>query len=214
MTYNPDVHHRRSIRLKEYDYSEHGMYFVTICAENRENLFGCIMNESMQLNNAGEMIQKWWQELENKFSHVILDEFVIMPNHFHGIIQINVGADPSRTAFGSLRIRPDDENDVRPDDENDGHPDYPGGHMNNKGGHIGPPLRGIESLSTIIQWFKTMTTNEYIRGVKSDIFPGFNKRIWQRDYYEHVIRDENDLNNIREYIINNPRNWENDSLFG
>ncbi len=192
MTYNPDIHNRHSIRLKEYNYSENGMYFVTICVENREKLFGWIMNESIQLNNAGEMIQKWWQELENKYSNVVLDEFVIMPNHFHGIIQINT---------------------------------------NYQGGHIGPPLQknhrepvGVglrvypdknynESLSTIIQWFKTMTTNEYIRGVKSDIFPGFNKRIWQRDYYEHVIRDENDLNNIREYVINNPKNWENDSLF-
>jgi len=126
------------------------------------------------------MIEKWWQELRNKFANIELDEWMVMPNHFHGIIQI-VGAD--------LRVCPG----------------------NNEGEHTGSPLRS--SVSTIIQWFKTMTTNEYIRGVKSEIFPPFNKNIWQRNYHEHIIRDENELNRIREYIINNPKNWETDDLF-
>lgn len=143
----------------------------------------------MQLNNAGEMIRKWWLELGNKFANIVLDEYVIMPNHFHGIIQMNdtsVGAD--------LRVCPD---------------------IHYQGNHIGLPLQNDSnsSIPTIIQWFKTMTTNEYIQGVKTNIFPSFEKRVWQRNYYEHIIRDEDELNHIREYIINNPKNWSEDSLF-
>ena len=95
---------------------------------------------------------------------------------------------------------------VCPDD------DFQGEHAECQGEHIGSPLRDM-SLSTIVQWFKTMTTNEYIRGVKTGVFPPFDKRIWQRNYYEHIIRDKDELNDIREYIINNPKNWHKDSLF-
>lgn len=86
--YNPETHHRRSIRLKGYDYALPGAYFITICTQNRECLFGNVSNGVMQLNVAGKMIQKWWYKITMKFKNIKPDEFVIMPNHFHGIIFI------------------------------------------------------------------------------------------------------------------------------
>lgn len=92
MKYDPDIHHRRSIRLKEYNYSQAGWYFVTICTQHHECLFGNIVQGEMNLNDAGRMVKKWYLELENKFSDVQCLEYVIMPNHFHSVIQ-NVGVD-------------------------------------------------------------------------------------------------------------------------
>lgn len=84
--------HRQSIRLRDYDYSQNGAYFVTICCQNKACLFGEIVNGEVRLNDAGKMVEKWWRELANKFPAIELDEFIIMPNHFHGIVVI-VGAD-------------------------------------------------------------------------------------------------------------------------
>jgi putative transposase len=139
----------------------------------------------MQLNNAGEIVKKWWLELKNKFPQITLDESIIMPNHFHGIIQI-VGAD--------LCVCPVHKNEHQ-------------GNNKHPGAHIGAPLQNM------IQWFKTMVINEYIRHVKSKKLPPFEKSIWQRNYYEHIIRNENELNNTRKYILNNPVNWKSDELF-
>ena len=157
--YNPDIHHRRSIRLKDYDYLQDGYYYLTICTQNRQCLFE---NDSVK-----QMIYKWWNELSVKFKNIELDEFIIMPNHIHWIIFL-VGAD--------LCVCPNEK----------------------QGEHTGSPLH------VIVQWFKTMTTNEYIQNVKNRGWKPFDKKLWQRNYYEHVIRDENELNRIREYIINNP----------
>lgn len=187
MKYNPDIHHRRSIRLKGYDYSQAGAYYVTTCIQGRECLFGYIKGGKILLNDAGRMVEKWWIELVNKFRDIELDEFIIMPNHIHGII-INVGAD--------LRVCPDNNNDTH---TNNGDTD--------KGEHTGSPLHRI------IQWFKTMTSNEYIMAAKQYDWLRFNGKLWQRNYYEHSIRNETELNKIREYIINNPVNWELDENF-
>ena len=92
--YNPEIHHRRSIRIPEYDYSQEGMYYVTICTQNRECLFGEVKNGQMQLNEAGDMVQKVWNELPEKYSGVEIDAFIIMPNHIHGIALLSVGAGP------------------------------------------------------------------------------------------------------------------------
>jgi len=178
MPYNPDIHHRRSIRLRGYDYSQPGAYFVTICTHNRAWLFGNVVGGEMALNDAGRMVEKWYFELENKFPDILCDEYVIMPNHFHAII-INVGAD--------RRVCPDKM----------GGPDE-------RGEHTGSPLHRV------VQWFKTMTTNEYIRRVKQNGWQPFSGKLWQRNYWEHIIRNENELNRIREYIINNPLNWHDD----
>jgi REP element-mobilizing transposase RayT len=173
MKYNPNIRHRRSIRLKEYDYSQSGAYFVTICMHNKKCLLGKVKNGNIELSIPGQIIKKWWLELPHKFPNIKIDEYIVMPNHLHGIISIvkrNVGAD--------LCVCP-----------------------NNKGEHIGSPLQKI------IQWFKTMTTNEYIRRIKREGLPPFHDKFWQRNYYEHVIRNEYKLNKIREYIQNNPLRW-------
>jgi REP element-mobilizing transposase RayT len=169
--------HRRSTRLKEYDYSHPGAYFVTICTQNRECLFGDVADGIMVLNNAGLMIEKWLHELPNKFKGIVLGEYIIMPNHVHYIIENTgpVGAD--------LCVCP-----RNPD----------------KGEHAGSPLQKT------VQWLKTMTTNEYIRNVKRNGWQMFNDKLWQRNYYEHVIRNEADLAEVREYILNNPARWNED----
>ena len=104
MKYDPQRHHRRSIRLKGYDDARPGVYFVTICTQGRAYMFGTIMDGEMRLNEAGRMVERWWLELNNKFPNVRTDAYVVMPNHFHGIVMIvdarDVGAD--------LRVRPDD----------------------------------------------------------------------------------------------------------
>lgn len=198
--YDPEIPHRRSIRLRQYDYAQAGAYFVTICAQNRECLFGDVTDGEMRVNNAGLMIKKWWVELNRKFPNVETDEHIVMPNHFHGIITIvNVGADPC--------VRPDPNvcpnhasGQTRSGQTRRSAPT----ETNRSGAHTGAPLPNA------IQWFKTMTTNEYIRGVKTAKWPPFNGRFWQRNYYEHIIRDDDSLNHIREYIITNPAQWEFD----
>jgi putative transposase len=188
--YNPDIHHRRSIRLEGYDYSSEGAYYVTICTQNREWLFGKIENGEMILNDAGKMIGKWYFQLENKFHAIQCMEHTVMPNHIHFIIQ-NAG-----TAVGAdRRVCP-----VAMELDEHGQK----GAKEGKGEHMGSPLHRI------IQWFKTMSTNEYIRNAKINHWSLFDGKLWQRNYYEHIIRNLDDLNRIREYIINNPINWLND----
>jgi REP element-mobilizing transposase RayT len=172
---------RRSIRLRGYDYSRSGAYFVSICTKDRTCLFGDIDNQQMALNDAGRMVEKWYVQLENKFEDIRCDEYIIMPNHFHAIIQNTgpVGAD--------LCVCP-----------------YDSRHGRTSGEHTGSPLQRV------IQWFKTMTTNEYIRGVKQYRRVPFPGRLWQRNYYEHIVRNENEMSRIRKYIRNNPAQWDTD----
>ncbi len=100
--YHPNIHHRRSIRLKGYDYSQAGLYFITICCQDRMGRFGDVVNGEMILNDAGHMVEKWYDELENKCTDIRCHEMIVMPNHFHCILE-NVGAD--------LRVCPDSNND-------------------------------------------------------------------------------------------------------
>lgn len=186
------LHNRKSIRLKGYDYTQAGLYFVTICTKNREHFFGEIKNGQMILNDAGKMIGKWYDELENKFLDIKCGAMVIMPNHFHCIIQ-NVGAD--------LRVCPNDENGESTHN----------GELNEIGQSHRIAPTGT-ALSNVIQWFKTMTTNEYIRRVKTNNWKPFDGKLWQRNYWEHIIRNDNSYNRITQYIIENPSNWGNDKL--
>ena len=206
MKYNPDIHYRRSIRLKHYDYSQPGAYFVTICTHNRECLFGEIVNGALVLNDAGKMVEKWWYELNTKFLNIETDAHIIMPNHFHGIIII-VGADLCVCPENAdLRVCPENADlCVCPNINNNDN--YRGEHIH-QGEHIGSPLHKI------VQWFKTMTTNDYIKNVRTNNWKPFNKKLWQRNYYEHIIRNEIELNKIREYILYNPLNWETDEYYG
>ena len=198
MKYDPEQHHRRSIRLKGYDYSHTGAYFVTICTQSREYMFGEIADGDMVLNDAGQMIEKWWNKLSQKYGDVWIDTYVVMLNHFHGIITITtntVGANPC--------IRPDETNPcIRP---NTG--DHVTRGENITGENMVSPLQG---LGIYISWFKRMSTNEYIRGVKQRGWSPFPGKLWQRNYYDHIIRNESELERIREYIVNNPLKWESD----
>ena len=194
---------RKPNRLKGYDYSLARHYFVTVCAQDRQCLFGEINAGRMVLNQAGKMVDRWWSKMESKFPHVELGEYILMPNHIHGVVAI-VGAEP--------RVRPkreDCESDKHERIEQRQQGEHQQDGFQNQGGHMGlwdSPEEGL-SLQEIIQWFKTMTTNEYIKEVKSRNFPPFEKRIWQRSFYDHIIRDDEDMNRIREYIRDNPAKW-------
>lgn len=223
-------YHRKSIRLKGYDYSQHGGYFLTICLHHQTCLFGKIVGEKMELNDAGRMVERWWLELRNKFPRVDPGEYIIMPNHFHGILVVvelaivgsamdgyvtlpnqpdpTVGA--AMDSYVTLPNQPDSTVGAalcgRPvlcgrqiSDGGEGHP--------HRGVNKGHPHRGAPTVGDIVDWFKTMTTNEYIRGVKRSGWAKFPGKLWQRNYYEHIVRDEDELNRIREYIIMNPAQW-------
>jgi len=195
--YDAEKHNRRSIRLKGYNYSQAGAYFVTICTNGHECLFGTIVDGNLRLNYPGEMIMRWWRALPDKFSNAQTDQCIVMPNHFHGIIII-VGVDqcvcPDVCVSHEPSVCPEHSNETRDK-----------GEHGDKGEHIGSPL------PRIIQWFKTMTTNAYIKKVHEQLWQPFNGNLWQRNYYEHVIRTEKELNQIREYIVNNPMQWELDT---
>lgn len=205
--YNPDIHHRRSIRLKGYDYASEGLYFVTICTQNRECLFGEIQNDEMVLNDAGRMVERWYFETQNKFQDIVCHEMIVMPNHFHCIWE-NAGLVNASGVGANLCVRP-----VIND------------HGINEGAHAGAPLQDVVNdsdlventsgspLSTVVGWFKTMSTNEYIRGVKQLDWPPFDRKLWQRNYYEHIIRNNQSLCEISNYIINNPTRWSDDKFF-
>lgn len=178
MKYDTDRHNRKSIRLKGYDYSQNGGYFVTICTHNKQCLFGDIVNSKMELSEMGKIAEKCWNEIPDHFDNILLDYFVIMPNHIHSIINI----------VGAKHL----------------------GVTSTKYSHLSSPNasplqpRGTDkgSLGAIIQNYKSVTTRKI-----NKIFSRQGSLLWQRNYYEHVIRNDSDLNDIREYIINNPLKW-------
>ncbi len=168
--FDPALYHRRSVRLPGYDYARPGAYFVTICACGRECLFGEALDGRVVLNDAGRIAAEAWTWLEERYGHVRLDKWIVMPNHMHGIIMI---IDPVHRRGGS-RTAPKN-------------------------------AAGRKPLGRLIGAYKTVSTKRIneARGT-----PGV--RVWQRNYYEHVIRDDDELVRIREYIVNNPARWDLD----
>jgi putative transposase len=223
MNSDKPLRNRRSIRLKGYDYSKSGAYFITICVKDKIHFFGKIENGKMVFNDAGIMIDKWWQKIPEKFPDIELGDYQIMPNHFHAIA-INTGsgnaivrADPgvrpnTQTPNNGIvradpRVRPENESSDSILGQTHGSAPTNGANMGNiLGEHAGSPVHRI------VQWFKTMSTNEYIRGVKSLNWPPFDGKLWQRNYYEHIIRDEISYRTIANYIINNPNKWNEDKF--
>jgi putative transposase len=157
MNYNPELHHRRSIRLKGYDYSTAGAYFITICTHNREQLFGDIVDRTMVLNELGNITQLHWHKLARHHANLIVDRSVVMPNHLHGITILDSSIEDSK------------------------------------------------SISEIIGSFKTFSAREINKIRKLKGVP-----VWQRNYYERIIRTETELDYVRQYIVNNPINWQTD----
>lgn len=205
--YDPDKHHRRSIRLKHYDYSTSGHYFVTICIQNRACLLGNIVAGQMQLNDAGRMVKQSWIDLPNRFPHIALDKFIVMPNHFHGIISLHnpVGA----PLVGTLDNPCHDPISLS-------NPSYQSGitQTDNHGPRAGtrPAHPQNHSLGQIIGAFKSMTTHNYIAGVNHKDWQPFHHRLWQRNYYDHIIRNNSALQRLQHYITLNHECWENDQL--
>ncbi len=186
--YNPNIHHRRSIRLKGYDYSQAGLYFITICCQDRECRFGKIENGQMQLNDAGMMVENEWLKLSERFKNIQLHEYVVMPNHFHAILEI-VGA--------TLVVAQNDDGTQK------GQPQ----------GIAPTDTEKNKTVGEMIGAFQSIVTVEYIRGVKTLGWQPFNGKLWHRNYWEHIIRNEQSYQTISEYIINNPAKWTDDKFY-
>ncbi|MEK6751434.1 MAG: transposase [Chloroflexota bacterium] len=183
MKYNPQIHHRRSVRLKGYDYTQAGAYFITICSHQRGHIFGEIVNGEMKLNSLGEIARTEWFKTSELRSYVELygDEFVIMPNHAHGIIWLV-------EQVGALRRNALSNNSAKQRAEQRSAPTV-------KAGSLGAIVRAYKSAVTY-----AVNQQENSRG----------SVIWQRNYYEHVIRNDKELDLIAKYIGCNPLNWQLD----
>lgn len=180
----------KSLRLKGYDYSKAGLYFITICCQNMIHRFGKIENKTMILNDAGKMISEQWLALEKRFTNIQLHEYIIMPNHFHGIIEI-------KNVQSTLVVDPNDEKLVRGTGQPQG---------------IAHKTIPQKTIGDMMDAFKSITTVEYIRGVKNFDWPRFEKKLWQSNYWERIIRDWASYGRIAMYIENNPSRWKHDTL--
>ncbi|MBI9051887.1 MAG: transposase [Anaerolineaceae bacterium] len=165
------------MRLKRYDYTDPGYYFITICTHQRRMLFGNIENEAIHMNELGEIAQEKWREISNHFENVNLDYFVVMPNHIHGIIQIIDSQSVETRHASSLQ------------------------NMDIK------PISGVKpkSLCAIIGSYKAAVSRQINRSSIPSDTP-----IWQRGFYDHIIRNESSLIKLRQYIENNPLQWQLD----
>ena len=185
MKYDPAKHHRRSIRLKGYDYTSPGAYFITICTHQRRCLFGNILDKTMKLSGIGLLAQACWQRLPHHCPNVTLDEFIVMPNHIHGILFLDNGSFRDLApAQGVLE------------------------------GSKEPQLNAMSqqtpksgSLGAIIRSFKSVTSRRIGQFRDPPDCP-----VWQRNFYEHIIRNEAALHQIRHYIQTNPQFWQDDRL--
>ncbi len=236
--YNPQIHHRRSIRLKGYDYSQAGLYYITICCQDRACLFGDITDRKMILNDAGKMVETQWLDLTTRFPNIVLHEYVVMPNHFHAILEITNDIDPlSGKPQGIAPTAPDDitvratlvvartdepESTLKPELEIkrgleiEIESDDPESLLGRPQGiaPTGARFTRNKTVGDIIGAFKSLVTVEYIRGVKTMDWPAFRKRLLQRDYYEHIIRNEGEYKRISDYIVDNPAKWQEDKFHG
>lgn len=187
MTYNPEIHHRRSVRLKDYDYSQTGVYFVTICTHDRSRLFGNIAADGeMRCNAYGEIVYQEWGRLQELRQNVELDAFVVMPNHVHGIVVIwaeddgQTGRTDSQRATWARRASP----------------------LQRPAGVL------PDSLGAIVGGYKSAVTREINR--RRDT-PGAS--VWQRSYHDVIVRNEAMLNELRQYVISNPAQWAEDRYY-
>jgi len=246
----PAPHQRRSIRLHGYDYTRNGAYFVTICAHERRNLFGHMVDDKIQLNALGLIVQEEWAQTAIVRPNIELDAFVVMPNHIHGIIVItdntvgatrrvaqmdndNVARAPRRVAQmdndnvarAPRRVAQMDNDNVaraprrvaQMDNDNVARASRRLAQMDNDNvarasRRLAPTDRpngpASGSIGAIIAQYKSIVTKRIRRLPDAPGHP-----IWQRNYYEHIIRSEESLNQIRQYIVNNPSRWAEDSLY-
>ncbi len=166
--YDPHKHHRRSIRLKGYDYSQAGAYFVTICTHHKVCFFGYIEKGEMVLNDAGNMVNAQWLALAGRFPNIQFGEYIAMPNHFHAILIIRNNIGQVQDNIGQVQDLP-----LRAGEQNE----------------VGTSAK----LGDMIGAFKSITTSKYIKGVNNCAWLPFDQKLWQRNYYEHIIRNEKNL---------------------
>lgn len=178
MTFNPVIHHRRSLRLKGYDYAQAGAYFITICTNERKCLFGKVVDGEMRLNDTGRIVAEEWIKSAEIRREIEMDEWVVMPNHIHGIVIITTEVG----AHGRAPQPPDVSSTV----------------TQGRSSLYRPP----KSLGSLIAGFKSAVTKR-INAQRGT--PG--TPVWQSNYYEHIIRNEVSLDRIRNYIVNNPLQW-------
>lgn len=204
MPYDPALHHRGSYRLNGYDYTLSGAYFVTICTYQRQCLFGKIHDGEMTLNDLGMTVQAYWQRLPQHFSKLTLDALVVMPNHLHGILVIG-----DRSHLGELSLTLMEKREVCGHEAvgfNERH-DQNASSLKPKLGLAQAQGAASGSVGAIVGNFKSVSTRQInrLRNTKG-------KPVWQRNYHDHIIRDEAALNRIRSYIVANPRLWQADRL--
>jgi putative transposase len=178
MPYDPEKHHRRTVRLPEYDYRQMGAYFITLCAFRRDMIFGGIIEDEMILNDYGHIVLDGWIETAIIRPGIFLDEFTVMPNHFHAIVFLPEMVNTN---------------------------DNVGAHSRAPSGDNSALSRTPKSLGSLVAGFKSTVTKQ-INTLRST--PG--TPVWQRNYSEHIIRDDEGLRRIREYIANNLAMWESD----
>ena len=196
MKYNPDIHKRKSIRLKGYDYAEAGLYFITLCCQNRAHLFGEIRQGTLILNKYGKIAFSEWKNTEQIRDNCLIHEYIIMPNHIHAIIEI--------------KFKKGGEKEI--------------GKFKSPSQTIGSIIRGFK-ISTIKKIKESIINNNNNRGstgelqfaptaptAPTEIIKSLDFKIWQRNYWENIIRDERAYKNISNYIINNPQKWEDDKF--
>ena len=186
MTYDPQKHHRKSIRLKEYDYSKPNAYFITICTYNKECIFGAITNGEMRLNVCGKIVDNEWLKTPTIRPYVLLDKYIIMPNHIHGIIIIDSRDTAPVSSCATVEVAESRISRI-PTFEQFGRPTS-------------------HSIPTIIRSFKAATTKQI-----HEIQKNHRQAVWQPRFYEHIIRNPHELDQTREYIIYNPLKWALDS---
>ncbi|NEP19145.1 MAG: hypothetical protein F6J97_19980 [Leptolyngbya sp. SIO4C1] len=207
MPYNPDKHHRQSIRLKGYDYSSAGAYFITLCTFQRQHLFGQITDSTMRLNEFGQIVAEEWMQSTIIRQEIDFDQWVIMPNHLHAIVLINPTNSGPTNSVGSHGPT----NSVG----SHGPTNSVGSHgpTNSVGSHgratpqTGIAYRRPRSLSSFVAGFKSATTKR-INTVRNSA----GSSVWQRNYYDCIIRSQKSLQRIQQYIQNNPAAWQNDQL--
>jgi len=197
-------HHRRSVRLPGYDYAASGAYFITCVAQDRACLFGSMVEDRMELSTRGTVADEYWRRIPEHFSHAELGAFVVMPNHVHGIIILHERVEGTNCR-GTIYRAPTDRapTDRAPTDR---------APTDRAPTDRAPTDRAIErfqkpvagSIPTIVRTYKAAVTRLIVRQF------GGAPCIWQRNYYEHIIRDDRELDLISKYIEANPLNWKFD----
>ena len=204
--YNPDIHHRRSIRLKGYDYSQSGLYFITLCTVDRTCMFGNVVEGKMQLNDIGQLVeQEWLNTINIRHDNVRLHNYIVMPNHFHAIIEIRRGESHSPQSHSPQSHSPQSHSPQ----SHSSQPHSPQSHspqtINEGNINKNDSPQRMKSPS--------QTVGAIVRGFKGAVSRQLGYSIWQRNYYEHIIRTDASYRHISNYIENNPTKWQSDKLY-